>query len=89
MTNAGGRNVICANNDHGVLISGNGNIVEGNYVGLDETARPAPGNILDGVHIVGNENLRPRERGGRNSDGVSLDGTSNSVIAQHARHRRE
>ena len=44
-TSAGGRNVISANNDHGVLISGNGNAVEGNYVGLDENGASGPGNI--------------------------------------------
>ena len=80
-TSAGGRNVISANNDHGVLISGNGNAVEGNYVGLDENGASGPGNILDGVHIVGSQNLVRGNAAGLNGAGVALDGSNNSVIA--------
>jgi parallel beta-helix repeat protein len=73
--------VISANNDHGVLISGNGNAVEGNYVGLDENGASGPGNILDGVHVVGSQNLVRGNAAGDNRAGVALDGSSNSVIA--------
>ena len=77
--NSGHRNVISANNGHGVAIAGNHNIVEGNYVGLDETGANGAGNSGDGVNVVGNENRVHGNTASGNSDGVFIDGTSNTV----------
>ena len=61
--------------------AGNRNHVEGNYVGLDETGANGVGNVLDGVHVVGNDNLVSGNTASANIAGVSLDGTSNTVTA--------
>jgi parallel beta-helix repeat protein len=77
----GGRNAIADNNDHGVLITGNGNAVEGNYVGLDETGANGAGNVSDGIHVAGNQNLVRGNVAADNDAGVALDGTSNTVMS--------
>ena len=74
------RNVIDENNDHGAEINGNHNRVEGNYVGLDETGATGNGNVLDGIHVVGNENLVRGNVSSNNDAGVFVDGTSNTIM---------
>jgi titin len=52
----GARNVISGNYGSGVIISSigtTGNVVEGNYIGVDSTGEFAVGNAIDGVDIVG------------------------------------
>ena len=78
--NAGDRNIISENNAHGALIAGNHNRVEGNYVGLDDTGAAGPGNVTDGVHVVGNENLVRGNSATLNNAGVFVDGTSNTIM---------
>jgi parallel beta-helix repeat protein len=77
--NTGHRNVISKNSGDGVAIAGNRNIVEGNYVGLDETGANGAGNNGDGVNVVGNENVVHGNTASDNSHGVFLDGTANTV----------
>ena len=58
-TDAGARNIISGNGEHGVVILGGGNsvqqpdqnVVEGNYIGTDVTGMVALGNRFDGVSI--------------------------------------
>ncbi len=45
------RNVISGNTSHGVLISGTGNTVQGNYIGTDATGNAALGNKGNGVIV--------------------------------------
>ena len=77
----GDRNVISGNRSDGVVIAGNHNRVEGNYVGLDETGATGPGNINNGVSVVGNENLVSGNVASLNDTGVRVDGTNNTVMA--------
>jgi hypothetical protein len=51
-------NVISANEQYGIRISGNGSaiLVEGNNIGTDITGTNALGNVSDGVHIQDNAN---------------------------------
>lgn len=60
-TSASVRNVISANGNNGILISGSGtssNVVQGNYIGTDQTGTAARGNTSDAVSIQGaNANL--------------------------------
>ena len=78
-TDSGHRNVISENNGHGAEINGNHNRVEGNYVGLDETGATGPGNVDDGIHVVGNENLVRGNVSSNNDAGVFVDGTNNAI----------
>jgi CSLREA domain-containing protein len=55
-TGSGARNVISDNNWSGVLISGTGNQVLGNYVGTDASGIASLGNSLDGVAVSGTNN---------------------------------
>jgi parallel beta-helix repeat protein len=64
-----------------VLITGQGNNVEANYVGLDETGANALGNVLDGIHVAGDQNLVRGNTSADNNSGVELHGTGNTVIA--------
>ena len=53
-TTAATRNVISANGNDGILISGSGtksNLVQGNYVGTDASGMNALGNVVNGVSI--------------------------------------
>ena len=57
-TTAGARNVISGNSD-GVLITGDANLVEGNYIGTDASGANvsnAVGNTYDGVQLYGSAN---------------------------------
>jgi len=78
-TNTSDRNVISENNAHGAQVNGNHNRVEGNYVGLDETGATGPGNVDDGIHVVGNENLVRGNVSSNNDAGVFVDGTGNAI----------
>jgi hypothetical protein len=53
---AGAGNIISGNTGHGVLIMGNGNLVAGNYIGIDATATAALGNGGNGVFVAGGSN---------------------------------
>lgn len=53
---AADRNVISSNASHGIRINGGGatgNIVQGNYIGLDASGTLDRGNVLDGIRING------------------------------------
>jgi CSLREA domain-containing protein len=50
-TTAVKRNVISGNNRYGILISGNGNQVQGNYIGTKANGTEALANSVDGVFI--------------------------------------
>ena len=57
-TAAGARNVISGNDD-GIFITGDGNLVEGNYIGTDASGANvsnAVGNTYDGVQLYGSAN---------------------------------
>ena len=57
-TSAAARNIISGNSRFGVFISdAHDNTLEGNYVGVDVTGSNALGNALDGVFILGNNNV--------------------------------
>ena len=79
--NTSDRNVISENNGHGAEVNGNHNRVEGNYVGLDDTGATGPGNVDDGIHVAGNENLVRGNASSNNDAGVWVDGTSNTIMA--------
>lgn len=59
-TAAGARNIISANGQAGISISGNGtdaatgNVIQGNYIGLDVTGLARMGNAERGIKIFGN-----------------------------------
>jgi CSLREA domain-containing protein len=55
-TGSGARNVISDNNGSGVIISGTGNRVQGNYVGTDASGTASLGNSFDGVAVSGTNN---------------------------------
>jgi len=58
-TAAGARNVISGNDQEGVQIydtAATGNLVQGNYIGTDQTGTTGLGNALDGVFINGSPN---------------------------------
>jgi hypothetical protein len=85
-TGKGARNVISENNDDGVRISGQGNRIEGNYIGTDESGEAGVGNIGNGVAIGGNGNVvggtTPEARNviaANNAAGVWLNGDANVV----------
>ncbi|HEU0293222.1 MAG TPA: CSLREA domain-containing protein, partial [Anaerolineales bacterium] len=53
-TQPGARNLISGNDEAGVVVSEvgtNGNLVQGNYIGTDETGTLPLGNLMDGLHI--------------------------------------
>ena len=50
---AADRNIISGNTGNGILITGDSNVVEGNYIGLDVTGATDLGNLLDGIEING------------------------------------
>jgi titin len=51
-TTAAARNVIAGNNRYGVLISGSGNLVEGNFIGTQKDGVHALGNAFSGVFVT-------------------------------------
>src|SRR6202030_3426637 len=55
-TTASARNVVSANAQYGIRISGNAssNLVAGNDVGADKTGSAALANVQDGIHIQDN-----------------------------------
>jgi hypothetical protein len=88
------RNVISGNLGHGVIIIGTGatnNLVVGNYIGTNGTAKSPLGNLLSGVQIeggasgnvVGGALHRDGNIISANGDGVSVEGsgTSNNAIS--------
>jgi titin len=50
---AGARNVISGFDEWGVVLAGDDNVVQGNYIGTDKTGAVAMGNGYAGVHISG------------------------------------
>jgi titin len=52
---AAAQNVVSGNSDHGILISGaaTGNVIQGNYIGLNAAGTTARGNGNDGIFIFG------------------------------------
>ncbi|HKS42340.1 MAG TPA: HYR domain-containing protein [Blastocatellia bacterium] len=88
-TIAAARNVISNNVDRGVTIIGNGNSVQGNFIGTDASGTGILGNKLGGMLIVGSNNLVGGAAAGarniisgNNPDGVQIAGagSSNNVI---------
>ncbi|MGH9838271.1 MAG: hypothetical protein ACREEM_05760 [Blastocatellia bacterium] len=55
-TAAGARNVISGNDGHGISLRGNGNLVQGNFIGADITGAAALGNLIFGVSILNASN---------------------------------
>ncbi len=82
-TTAGARNIISGNAYTGVLLSGFGNLVEGNYIGTNVTGTLVPGNQGTGVGDDGSNTIGGTAPGagnlisGNNSD---LNVSSNSVV---------
>jgi hypothetical protein len=68
------RNVISANTGEGVLIQGNTNVVEGNFIGLDAAGAAALGNSDNGVLVFGSANFI----------GGTTAGSGNVISANHA-----
>ena len=92
------RNVISGNNSDGITIWGSGstgNVIQGNYIGVDVTGDAALGNLADGIVMGGGANNNTiggdRTAGegnvisgqiGANSDGIEIDnlGADNNKI---------
>ncbi len=55
-TATGARNVISGNDGQGVDLRGNGNVVQGNFIGTDVTGAAALGNSIIGVSILNGSN---------------------------------
>ena len=53
-TSAAARNVISANNFYGIDVSGNGNVIQGNYIGTNAAGANALGNGISGLTLPGN-----------------------------------
>jgi CSLREA domain-containing protein len=86
-TVSGARNVISGNNLDGVLISGQTNKVQGNYIGTSKNGADDLGNTRNGVWISGSNN-EVGGTGGRNvisnngGDGVSISsGVGNRILS--------
>ena len=92
-TVAGARNVISGNLSDGIEIRSNGNVVAGNYLGVDATGAVALGNAQEGIDVSGASNMiggtTAGERNvisGNASHGVMLSGSSatlNRVIGNY------
>ena len=90
------RNIISGNNEDGVAFisdSGTGNVVEGNYIGLDITGTVAVSNLLHGVDLgtdqklsVSNVTIGGTAAGSRNviagnlGNGVWISASANNVV---------
>ncbi len=55
-TTTAARNIIADNASNGVALDGSGNLVEGNYIGVDASGNTALGNQGDGVFVGGSNN---------------------------------
>ncbi len=96
-TTVGERNIISANDTHGVLISGIGtdnNLIKGNYVGTDVTGTADLGNSVNGVRIdggaqsniiggttAGERNIISGNRNGHSGLVIAGEGTGNNVVS--------
>lgn len=67
------RNVISGNLSHGIAVSGNGNVVQGNFIGTNAAGTAAIGNGASGVEIKGESNLI----------GGTSPGTGNLISGNH------
>ncbi|HEY9171011.1 MAG TPA: Calx-beta domain-containing protein, partial [Verrucomicrobiae bacterium] len=85
----GARNIISGNNSDGIEINGAGasnNIVQGNFIGTDDTGKLDRGNSTDGIYVTGAAgNLLGGSGAGEgnrivfNSDGIELNGLGASL----------
>jgi trimeric autotransporter adhesin len=97
-TTTGERNLISGNLGDGIEITGSastGNVVQGNYIGLDVTGTLDGGNLGDGIRIANgasNNTIGSTDAGGRNiisgnnNNGIQLEGsgtTGNTVIGNY------
>src|SRR5579884_2643980 len=89
-----GRNLISGNGNDGVKIDsgGSGNVVLGNYIGVNTYDTAALGNSGNGIEVAGNSNtigasyaVAPNEISGNTGDGVLLDSGSsgNQVLGNY------
>ena len=72
-TSAAARNVISGNAQDGIIITGiaaTGNLIQGNYIGIDATGSADLGNSLNGIIILGSSN---------NSVGGASEGARNVI----------
>ena len=72
---------------HGIVLNGNGNLVEGNYIGTNVAGTAALGNLFDGVSITGSSNIVGGTAAaarnlisGNRSGVVVVSGTGNSIL---------
>jgi hypothetical protein len=88
---AGARNVIDGNNADGVLLDsdGAGNVVQGNFIGLNANGNAALGNSTNGVEVQGSNNAvggttyyARNYIAGNGNDGVQIDGNASGVAVQ-------
>jgi titin len=87
-TNAGARNIISGNSESGIYLNGSsaaGNLIEGNYIGVDISGETNLGNAGDGITIngsAGNTIGAKNVISGNSLAGISLDtsAASNNVI---------
>lgn len=84
----GARNIISGNIGNGVGLSGDGNVVEGNYIGTDVTGEASVGNTQNGVALVRNANNTVggiaagagNVISGNDGDGVLLRGCTDCLV---------
>jgi CSLREA domain-containing protein len=50
------RNIVSGNDGYGIVLSGSGNTIEGNFVGSDTTGQLGIGNAAGGINVGGNNN---------------------------------
>jgi len=55
-TATGARNLISANGSFGIQLSATGNLLQGNYIGIDVSGTKALGNVQSGVEILASNN---------------------------------